>query len=127
MSALAHCARLLIVEDEYLVARYLCRVIRDIGGAPIGPVPSVTHARAELARHVVDLALLDIKLAQGNVYPLADELAANGTPIVFVTGYDGGLLPERFAGHALLEKPITQHELAHILETVERRGDTPRT
>mgnify|MGYP000559507146 CR=1 FL=1 len=103
--------RLLLVEDEFLVARHIMAVLRQLGAVPVGPVPDVTGAQAALARETVDAALLDIRLAAGDVFAFADALAEQGVPFVFVTGYDGAQLPARFAGRPLVEKPVEAPEL----------------
>ncbi len=103
--------RLLLVEDEFLVARHIGAVLTRLGARLVGPVPDVAGARAAFEREKVDAALLDIRLAEGDVFGFADTLAENRVPFVFVTGYDGGQLPARFAGHPLVEKPVEPSDL----------------
>jgi two-component SAPR family response regulator len=99
--------RILIVEDHYLIAADLSRVLAKLGGEIIGPVASVEAARAEMAQGAVDLAFLDINLNEQMVFPLADELEKRGIPFIFATGHDGEILPERFKSKFRLEKPFT--------------------
>ena len=54
----------------------------------------------------VDVALLDVNIAGDFVYPLADQLRDRGVPIIFVTGYQAGAIEPRFAGCAVLTKPV---------------------
>jgi CheY-like chemotaxis protein len=115
--------RLLVVEDEFLVARHLCSLIRELGGEAVGPAPDVATAREHLAAGGVDAALLDVKLGESAVFPLADDLAARGIAFVFVSGYGRGHLPERFADRPLLEKPVKESTLGRVLAQALQLGD----
>ena len=66
--------RVLLVEDQYLVAEELRRMVQGLGGEVVGPVARATPALELLQREEVDLALLDINLGRDDVYPLAAEL-----------------------------------------------------
>ena len=107
--------RILVAEDEYLVARHLVAMIRDMGGDPVGPVPDLEQARARAAADGPDAALLDIKLGKAAVFPLADEFLDQGLPIVFLSGYERSYLPDRFAATPLVEKPVKAVKLARML------------
>jgi two-component SAPR family response regulator len=99
--------RILIVEDQYLIAADLSHVLAKLGGVIIGPVASAEAARAEIARGAVDLAFLDINLNEQMVFPLADELEKRGILFIFATGHDAAIVPERFKSKLRLEKPFT--------------------
>lgn len=117
MSAARHAGlRVLVVEDQYLIARQLAAMLAEVGCEAVGPVPDIAAARRELETRAVDAAMLDVALRGGTVYELADELAARAIPFVFVSGYDHGDLPERFAGHPHLEKPVQRARLVRALE-----------
>ena len=99
--------RILIVEDDYFIAEDLRRSFQKSGAEVIGPVPTAEEA-VELLSKTLDLdgAVLDINLdTDGPVFPIADALAARNVPFVFATGYDGDIIPDRFAGVRRFEKP----------------------
>jgi two-component sensor histidine kinase/CheY-like chemotaxis protein len=109
--------RVLILEDEPLIAMMTARLIREFGAAVIGPFPNTREA-AEALNSGVDVALLDVNIAGEFVYPLADALAARDVPIVFVTGYQAGAIEPRFARVPVLTKPIEREDLAIALTHV---------
>jgi two-component sensor histidine kinase len=106
--------RILVVEDEPLVAMMMAQIIRDLGGDVFGPFGSLAEA---LAADVsgLDAAVLDVNLAGDLIYPLAEKLAAFGTPMLFLTGYDAKSLDPRFRHSGILTKPIDESELATCL------------
>ncbi len=111
--------RILIVEDEYLVADYLALLLEDLGYEPVGPVPTVPEALAAVAREKLDAALLDANLAGKTSAPIAAALAARGIPFIVVTGYGNLNL-----GHPALQqaprvnKPFTAADLAAMLAKI---------
>jgi two-component SAPR family response regulator len=107
--------KVLIVEDQYLIAADLSRVLTRLGGLIVGPVASNEEARDELKKGAVDLAFLDINLDEQMVFPLADELDRRGIPFVFATGHDAAFLPDRFRSKLRLEKPFTTQEVLDAL------------
>jgi two-component SAPR family response regulator len=114
--------RILIVEDQYLIAADLGRTLAKLGGVIIGPVASAEAARAELARGDVDLAFLDINLNEQLVFPLADELEQRGIPFIFATGHDAAILPERFKSKLRLEKPFTVQSVENAVRQLTPFG-----
>jgi len=99
--------RILVVEDEYLIADDLRLALIDAGADVLGPVPTVTAAQSVLAAESrIDAALLDINLGGTMVFDLADALEARSVPFVFATGYDESAIPERFSAVPRLEKPV---------------------
>lgn len=99
--------RVLIVEDEYLVADAMERRLRRAGAVVLGPVPSVAQALHLLEQEAdIDGAVLDINLGDQKVYPVVDLLLARGTPCVFATGNDRADVPQAYAHLTRCEKPI---------------------
>ncbi len=79
--------RILVVEDEYLIAMQVQEWLEAAGADVVGPVPSVEQALDLIAQDGLTAAILDINLGHGRtVYPLADKLAALGVPYLFATG-----------------------------------------
>ena len=106
-SAMLGGRRVLVVEDDYLVATDLADELADHGAEVVGPAGSVEEALALVAAASrIDAAVLDINLRNEKVYPVAEALRARGVPFVFTTGYDAWLVPEAFAAVPRLEKPV---------------------
>jgi ActR/RegA family two-component response regulator len=108
--------RLLVVEDEYMIAADLARALEERGVDVVGPAGSVDGALALIdADADIDGAILDINLRGDRAYPVADALQARGVPFVFVTGYDSWIIPDAYAGVPRLEKPVNTRALALLL------------
>ena len=103
-----HGLTIMVVEDEFLAALDLKRLIEERDGKVAGPAGRLEQAQ-QLARSVkLDGAILDVKLDGTDSLALADELIARDVPIILVTGYDVARLPERFAGTPRLPKPFEE-------------------
>ncbi|MEH3121352.1 MAG: response regulator [Sphingomonas phyllosphaerae] len=100
--------RILVVEDEYLLADDLRTGLDDAGALVLGPVATVDDALTLVgAEPRIDGAVLDVNLGGEPAYAVADLLIERHVPLVFTTGYDGTSLPSRFADIARCEKPTT--------------------
>lgn len=108
--------RILIVEDEYLVADYITMMLEDLGYEVVGPVPTIPEAIKAIASEKLDAVLLDANLGGTSSAPIAIELAARRLPFVVVTGY-GDLMLDTAALQAAprINKPCTPADLAAIL------------
>jgi two-component sensor histidine kinase len=106
--------RLLLVEDEPLVAMMMSQLIRNLGGEVVGPFGSMAEVD-EASVESIDAAVLDVNVAGQLVYPLADRVASLHKPIVFLTGYDAKSVDPRFGDSPILTKPIDERELAAVL------------
>lgn len=101
--------RILIVEDESLVAMLLETILEDMGCTPVGPASSVDEGLAFLdGEQDLDGALLDVNVAGTEVFPVAAALKARGVPFVFSTGYGEGGLPAEWKGQSTIQKPFTE-------------------
>ena len=100
--------RILVVEDEYMLAQDFARELEDVGAEVLGPVPSVADALALLVAEAVppDAAILDVSLGGEMVFPVAEALRERGVPFMFVTGYDPWSLPQPYADVPCCEKPF---------------------
>ena len=107
--------RILVVEDEFLVAMELEAMLRDLGSEVVGPLGRLDEALAVAREKPLDLALLDVNVGGRLVTPVADALAGRAIPFVFCTGYDGSSLPSRHAAAPILMKPCQAHELRSVL------------
>jgi CheY-like chemotaxis protein len=114
--------RVLLVEDEGLVALMLEDLLEDLGCEVAASLASVRSALAWIeAGGSADMALLDVNLSGEAVFPVADALSERGVPFVFATGYGEGHDP-RFKGAPLLGKPIRQERLEALLRSYGYEG-----
>jgi PAS domain S-box-containing protein len=98
--------RVLLVEDEALVAMMMKGFLEQLGCAVAGPFVTPFEALAYLKEHSVDAAILDVNLAGETVYPVAEALYCNGVPFAFATGYGRESIEHGFGDVLTLEKPI---------------------
>ncbi len=106
--------RVLLVEDEALVAMMIQETLIEFGFQVLGPVSTASEALAAARERSIDAAVLDINLGDGLVYTVAEILAERGVPFVFVTGYDADSVDARFTGIPILQKPIERESLQRI-------------
>lgn len=108
--------RILLVEDEALVAMLLETILEDMGCIPVGPAATVEEGLALVADPApLDAALLDVNVAGRQVFPVAEALKARGVPFVFSTGYGESGLPDEWRGHATVHKPFTESAIRAAL------------
>lgn len=121
--------RLLVVEDDYLVAIEVAGALEDYGAQIVGMAGSIKDAQAVIAAEHdrLDGAVLDVNLDGDRVYPVADTLMGLGIPFVFATGYDPWIIPDTYAGIPLCEKPIRVATLTRLLAAqIARFGPTAK-
>ncbi len=108
--------RILLVEDEALVALLLETILEDMGCVPVGAISTVAEALTVVADDsLLDAALLDVNVAGHEVFPVAAALKAKGVPFVFSTGYGEGGLPDEWRGQATIQKPFTESTIRDAL------------
>lgn len=109
--------RILVVEDDYLVAQVLVALLEDAGAQVVGPVGWIDEAIAfiEGDRQPLDGAVLDVNLHGTKSYPVADALAARSVGFVFATGYDTGVIEDKYRRYPRCEKPFSQPALVAAL------------
>ena len=100
--------RVLVVEDESLVAMLLETILEDMGCLAVGPAATVDEGLRMAADETVDAALLDVNVAGRQVFAVAQALKDRGVPFVFSTGYGEGGLPDEWRGQPTLQKPFTE-------------------
>lgn len=114
--------RILVVEDEYLIAADLRRALQAEEATVIGPVGRLDRGLALADAGPVDAAVLDVNLGQATTYAIADRLRGRATPWLFVTGYDGWSMPEAYRDAPRIAKPFAMR--AVIDAVVAMVGDT---
>ncbi|MDR9776001.1 response regulator [Rhizobium hidalgonense] len=108
--------RVLVVEDEFMLAEDLCQELAEAGAVVIGPAQSLERAMELLAvPDGLDAAVLDVNLQGKQVFPVADALLERQVPFVFTTGYDASVLPARFVSMRCCAKPL---DMPRLMETL---------
>ena len=112
-----HCAvsvgglRVLLVEDEMMVALLLETVLIDLGHQVVGPVARLERGLEVVEREAIDLAVLDVNIDGREVYPIAAALEARGIPFIFTTGYGIDGLHSAYRNRPVLQKPYRSDDL----------------
>jgi CheY-like chemotaxis protein len=114
--------RILIVEDEFLIALFLQDALEDEGCRIIGPVGRVNEAVQVVRRGGIDAAVLDASLDGEPVTAVADALEAGNVPFVFHSGYGPEHLPQRHRHRPLLRKPCRPSDVVGALSGAIDRG-----
>jgi CheY-like chemotaxis protein len=119
--------RVLIVEDEAMIAMLLEDQLDELGCVPIGPATSVRDALARVEAESIDAAVLDLNLRGARSYPVAEALAARGLPFLFITGYGQSGLDPQYQNEPVLQKPFTSDALAHARAALVGAAVPPKT
>jgi hypothetical protein len=102
---------ILIVEDNYLVARHLSGVVESAGGIVVGPVGTTAPALVLVHNQPLDGALLNVELRRGTSAPVARALGERQVPYLVVSGLERQALPPEMQHAPLIGKPISEGEL----------------
>ena len=109
--------RVLVAEDELLLALDLCDMLKEAGCEILGPARSLAATEALAANtQNIHIALLDLNLAGESSLDLASRLASQGTPVIITTGYDQADLPADFQSMRICVKPIASGLLLRSME-----------
>ena len=115
MSGLSVSKRVLVVEDEPLLALEVAELLTDAGFEVVGPATSVAKALKLISDVGCDAAVLDVNLGHEHSEPVALELKTRGTPFVVVSGNSRGHYPSGFDGAPALSKPFAPANLLALL------------
>lgn len=107
--------RILIVEDDVLIAMDLALIVEEAGGAVVGPYHSVESALEGLDDGPVDLAILDFNLGALTSEKIAARLAEMDVPTAFLTGHSTNHVTGHIPSATVLEKPVSQQKIARLL------------
>lgn len=107
--------RVLLVEDEAIIAMSVEDMLVDLGCIVIGPALSPGHASRLALEEQIDAAVLDINMGEGASFPVAWILRERGIPFCFATGYGEAGVPEDLSDVPVLAKPFNQESLAGVL------------
>jgi PAS domain S-box-containing protein len=114
--------RILLVEDEILVAMMMKDILSELGFVVIGPFSRLTEAMVAAVHDEIDAGIIDVNLGGEFVYPVADVLAARDIPFVFVTGYGVESIDGRFGYVPIIKKPVQRQALQTIFVPPEGGG-----
>ena len=106
--------RVLVVEDEALIAAMVEEMLVELGAVVVGPAATIERGLALATDEELDAALLDVNIRATRIDPVAAVLRSRGIPVVFATGY-GQSAFDPSTGAPILEKPYTQEKLASAL------------
>ena len=112
--------RILLVEDEFIVAAMLDNILTGLGAVVVGPAYRLGDGLRLAKEEAIDVAILDVNIEGERSDAIADTLAARSIPVVLATGYGDG---EAKHGVEVLTKPYTPQMLtAALVRAVAGRG-----
>ncbi len=114
--------RLLLVEDEALIALMLEDMVEGMGCAVTGLAPRVSLGISMADSGDFDVAILDVNVAGENVEPVAERLATRGVPFIFATGYGEAGVPLRFRDRPVVAKPFRSEQLEAAIQKAVNLG-----
>ncbi len=113
--------RVLVVEDEPLVAMLIEEYLLDFGCTIAGSARRVAKGIGMLRESEIDVAVLDVNVAGESVEPLAIELEQRKIPFTFASGYGAKGIGERWSAHPILQKPFSPDDLrAALMKLLEK-------
>lgn len=111
--------RVLVVEDEFLIALATADLLESLGCVVIGPAARLTAALSFAQLEPVDAAILDINLAGEPVWPVAEELRRRNVPFLYLSAYqDADIVPAHISGVPYLQKPLNEPRLQRTLAAI---------
>jgi DNA-binding response OmpR family regulator len=112
--------RILVVEDESLIALHIAELLEDHGFKVIGPVATLSDAIVLASRERLDGALLDVNIIGGPIDDVANILDRRGVPFIFVTANGRDDLPGRFIDSTLVRKPFVPRDLIREIRRIDQ-------
>jgi len=110
-------SRILVVEDNYLLAEVICDFVIECGMQPVGPAAGLETGLVYARETSLDGAILDINLDGRLCFPICSVLAQRGIPFCFLTGYSHlAMVPQQFRGAPLVSKPFEPEEMRSVIE-----------
>jgi CheY-like chemotaxis protein len=112
--------RVLVVEDELLVAMLIEDILHDNGCIVLGPFATLPEALAAAADPAIDIAVLDVNLRGQKVYPVGELLAERGIPFFLLSGYGEDAAPADHPEWKVCAKPFKPEAVTRMLEEQAR-------
>jgi DNA-binding response OmpR family regulator len=113
--------RVLIIEDEFLIAMMLEEFLLDLNFEPVGPITRLDEALEAVKSQQFDVALLDVNLGTEVSYPVADLLTARHIPFAFMSGTGRDSFPDQHKSQLNLSKPYTLDDVSNVLAILTGR------
>ena len=110
--------RILVVEDEFLVALEIERMMADLGCRVVGPVSDLDGALALAREGALDGGILDVNVGGQKIDPVAEALNARGIPFILSTGYTSSGISPELRSRPRLSKPFDDGQLAELMRQV---------
>jgi DNA-binding response OmpR family regulator len=109
--------KILVVEDNYLLAVIVCDFLRECGVEPVGPAPGLEDGLAYARQEPLSGAILDIDLNGRLCFPICSVLAKRAVPFAFLTGYNQlSIIPAPFSRAPFITKPFLAEEMRYALD-----------
>ena len=116
--------RVLVVEDELIIAELIEEILLDLGAEVLGPVARLDAALQLATQEPIDAAVLDVNIRGGSSYGVADILTQRGIPFVLCSGYGDWALQERYRDRPRLTKPYSMQCLvAEVLQLLDTQPE----
>jgi response regulator RpfG family c-di-GMP phosphodiesterase len=109
-------ARVLVVEDDMMIAMMLRDELTRLGYQVVGPASRIERALRLAETETIEAALLDINVAGEKVDRVAERLSLRRIPFAFVSGYNETWIPKAYADRPRLEKPFQVRDLKRVLD-----------
>ena len=110
--------RVLVVEDEEIIAMALEDVLIEMGCTVIGPVSGIADAVARIREETIDAAIVDLNIVGGQSYTVAEALLDIGVPFLFCTGCEPDGIDRDYAGSVILQKPFMPRDVVIGLQQI---------
>jgi CheY-like chemotaxis protein len=118
MNASVDGLRVLVVEDEAMIAMLIEDMLLGMGCTMLGPAADTARALSIIEDHQFDVAVLDVNLGGERTTSIAASLRAKNVPFVFATGYGTSGIDEEFRDKPILTKPFRDADLQRALDSV---------
>lgn len=114
--------RILVVEDEYLIAIYLQDLLAEFGYDDVHIAGNLDRGYELLRTLAPDFAILDVNIGERLVFPLATEIAGRDIPLIFSTARSADEFPSEWRDHTVIPKPLEPERLRRALKEWESCG-----
>ena len=112
-------ARILVVEDDFLISTELDTILADAGATVLGPCRTLAQAQRAIVDNNISAAILDFRLGDATALPLAAQLRRHGIPFVFFTGQSNtGQIESACPGARVISKPFQSRTIVAALADV---------
>ncbi len=107
--------RILLVEDEALVAFMLEDIVQNLGCIPVGPAETISSAMMMLEFGKIDAAILNINIEGKWSFAVADELSRLGKSWIFISDYGNEILDGRYPDVPIVTKPFIPEYISAVI------------